>query len=321
MNSPSAPKILSVGSAIFLAASLALAGRASADEYSKSYSVTGRPSVRVDSDNGAIRVTTSDGSKVELNVKYDKSAWESAGEKGPLIDSHQTGNSVELTAYIHPDNTVDWNPLNYAERRLTIELHIPRNADLQLQTHNGVVDVSSVDGNVTIRTHNGGVTVAHLSGTLDIDSHNGGITLDGVKGSTKVGAHNGRIVGNGLDGKCEVSTHNGAVEITGRFDLLDVTSQNGAVRARAEGGSKMSSAWRIETTNARIELEIPTDLKATLNAGTTHARVTFDVPATLQGDSRGRGNKRGGEVRGTLNGGGPELLIRTTNGAIDVHKA
>jgi DUF4097 and DUF4098 domain-containing protein YvlB len=309
--------MLAICGATFLAAGLTVTSRANADEYTKSYSLTGRASVHVDSDNGEIRVITSDGTKVDFDVKYDKAAWEAAGEKGPLIDSRQSGNSVELTAYVRAQTTDDWNPSSYVERRLSIdiEVRVPRNADLRLETHNGLVDVSSVNGNVTIKTHNGGVHVARLSGTLDIDSHNGGITLDAVKGSMKVGTHNGRIAGNGLDGKCAAVSHNGAIDIKGRFDSLDASSSNGAVDARAEPGSKMSSNWSIETTNARIDLAIPTDLKATVNADTNHGQVTFDLPVTLQGAASRT------QVRGSLNGGGPDLLLRTTNGAIHVHKA
>src|SRR5262249_55488312 len=116
MNPSTAPRFLSLGCAVFLAAALAATSRANADEYAKSYSVTGRPSVRVDSDNGQIRVGTSDSPKVELSVKYDKSAWESGGEKGPFIDSHQSGNSVELTAYVKSNDDSDWNPVRFVER-------------------------------------------------------------------------------------------------------------------------------------------------------------------------------------------------------------
>jgi len=318
MNPSSPLKMLGLYGATLLAAGLTVTGRANADEYAKSYSVTSRPSVHVASDDGEIRVITSDGARIEFDVKYDKAAWEGAGEQGPFIDSRQSGNSLELTAYVRAQTTSDWNWRLWnlsGERRLQIEVRIPRNADLRLETHNGLVDVSSVNGNVTIRTHNGGVNVAQLSGTLDVDSHNGGITLDAVKGSIKVGTHNGRILGNGLDGKCAAVSHNGAIDIKGRFDSLETSSSNGAVYARAEPGSTMSSTWSIESRNARIDLTIPTDFKATLDAGTNHGPVTLDLPVALQGGSSRR------HVRGSLNGGGPDLLLRTTNGAIHIHKA
>jgi hypothetical protein len=96
-----------------------------------------------------------------------------------------------------------------------------------------------------------------------------------------------------------------------------VSSHNGSVDASAEPGSKLASAWSLESSNSWIDLAIPSDLKATLDAGAPHSVVTLELPVTLQGDSAESG---GTQVRRALNGGGPELRLRTTTGTIRVHK-
>ena len=72
----------------------------------------------------------------------------------------------------------------------------------------------------------------------------------------------------------------------------------------------MSSAWNIQTTNAAVTLSLPGDIKANVNAGTTNGHIVVDLPNQSRSDSSRT------EVHTALNGGGPDLSIRTTNGSI-----
>jgi hypothetical protein len=315
MTSSSAhPAKLIVACAILLSA--ASAGRAHAEQYFKSYPVTGRATVQVDAQLGAVHVSPSQGNQVEFDVTYDKRDWASE----PRIQSRQEGNSVTLRALTgdDADGRSWWNAWGWwgwggdYSHRLDIEVRMPKDADLRLQTTNGGIDVSSVDGTISIQTRNGRINARQLSGTIDIVSTNGGIELDTLKGAVSVHTTNGHITASRLDGKCDLSTTNGGVQVEGRFESLDLSSTNGGIVARAESGSKMSSGWHIRTTNGRVDLSVPTDLKANLNVDTNNGRIKLDLPVAMQGyEDRGL-------VRGTLNGGGPEMSISTTNAGIHV---
>ena len=284
----------------------AFAARAQADEYLKSYPLTGRATVQVQAQWGAVRVTTSTASKVEFDVTYEKRDWAA----DPPIESRQDGNVVTLTALVDERSWWGWD--TFGNRRLTILVRMPKDADLQLQTTNGDIDVAAVDGRISIHTRNGRVNAQQLSGTIDIGSSNGAISVNALKGAVTVRTTNGPITADGLDGKCEVATTNGEVRVEGRFESLDVTSTNGSIFARAEPGSRMLSGWSILTTNGGVDLAIPGGLSANLDVNTHNGRIRLDVPVTLLGEE-GRNM-----IRGTLNGGGPELSLRTTNAGIRV---
>jgi Putative adhesin len=303
-----------VACAMLLCASVA--GRAHAEQYSKAYAVTGRANVQVNARWGGVRVTTSSASKVEFYVTYDKRDWAA----DPPIESRQDGNVVALRA-LADDRSDDrswwtswgwWGWGGYSSHRLDIEVRMPKDADLQLQTTNGPIDVSSVNGNISIHTRNGRVNAQQLAGTIDIGSTNGGIDLDSLKGTLSVRTTNGHITASRLDGKCDLATSNGGMQVEGRFESLYLSSTNGGVVARAERGSTMLSNWTIHTTNGRVDLEVPTDLKANLNVDTNNGRIKLDLPVLTQGyEDRGR-------IRGTLNGGGPQVSVSTTNAGIHV---
>ena len=130
---------------------------------------------------------------------------------------------------------------------------------------------------------------------VDISNTNGAIQLTGVNGSLELGTTNGRIEVERCSGAIDASTTNGAI----RAQLLNV----------ARGAS-----LRLETTNGRIEVEVPATLAASIDAGTTNGSITSDLPVAATRISRN-------SLRGTVNGGGTQVRLRTTNGAIAIRTA
>ena len=71
---------------------------------------------------------------------------------------------------------------------------------------------------------------------------------------------------------------------------------------------------RLESTNGRISLEVPKDTKATLNARSVNGGITVDWP----GHRRESTGRRIRNLESQLNGGGPEIDVRVTNGRITI---
>src|SRR6059036_1715142 len=78
-----------------------LAPRVRAEEVVKSYTVAGRANVQVSTNDGGVRITTSDTKQVEFRVEYH--GYELS--KNLTVESRQNGDTVELTARI----TGHWN--------------------------------------------------------------------------------------------------------------------------------------------------------------------------------------------------------------------
>src|SRR4029077_18586492 len=85
-----------------LAAAALTAGSVRAEEWTKSYTVSGRAHVRVDSNDGAVRVTTGDSKQIELRVTYSGYTL----DKNLSISSRQEGDQVEFSARVH--NSMNW---------------------------------------------------------------------------------------------------------------------------------------------------------------------------------------------------------------------
>ncbi len=257
-------------------------------EFTQSFPLTGRADVHIEASDARVRVLTSDDAKVAFRVRYERNG----SDAEMPYSARQDGNVIELTEKRESHDWWNWG--NFDSGRAEIDVRMPKNADLQVQTSNGAIEVSSLTGNIRLHTSNGAITAESLKGNLQAHTSNGAISAEGV------------------DGECDLGSSNGRIQATGRFDSLDLHSSNGVVVALAQSGSTVASRWNIGTSNAPVELSIPTDLKADLDVGTSNGRVKLDLPVTVQG------YEGESHLHGTLNGGGQEVSVHTSNGPIRV---
>lgn len=285
---------------------LAAAGTAAADtpDWVKSYSVSGRANVHVHTNDGSVRVITSDTQQVEFRVKTEGSGWGFGFGDDSHIDSRQDGDLVELNAHVR--NYV----IGFNNRHTEIEVSMPKNSDLQLETSDGSIDISAVNGDVRANTSDGSIKVAQVNGTIEVSSSDGSIEARTLKGTVKLRTSDGSIRATELDGRCEASSSDGSVRVEGRFDALDVHSGNGSVTTRVASGSSISSAWQVSSSDGSVEVVLPPDFKTNLDVSTSDGHITLDLPVQVQGELSKS------HVHGLLNGGGPPFRIHSSDGSI-----
>jgi DUF4097 and DUF4098 domain-containing protein YvlB len=144
-------------------------------------------------------------------------------------------------------------------------------------------------------TNDGDIVVSGVEGELDINNTNGDVTMTGVSGSAVVHALNGEI---------------------------KITFQRVAARPMA-----------FSSLNGDIDVTFPADLRANVSLKSDNGDVYSDFDVVLQAsapkqiteDARGKGGtfkvKIEKTVRGTINGGGPEIQFTNYNGEIYIRKA
>jgi hypothetical protein len=122
--------------------------------------------------------------------------------------------------------------------------------------------------------------------------------------------HNGALKADGLRGHVKAMMVNGDVELTGMRGTIDAASVNGPLSVKM---AEVTGQMRLESTNGRILLEVPKDTKATLNVRSVNGRISVSGLGTqeVEGD-------RIRTLESVLNGGGPEIDVRVTNGRITI---
>lgn len=128
--------------------------------------------------------------------------------------------------------------------------------------------------------------------------------------NVKVGNTNGGIYLTGVTGDLRLDTTNGKIGVAGCAGSVEASTTNGGIDAELVSVAK-GQPLRFETTNGRITVTLPRDLSADVQADTTNGAIQTDLPvATTRLDRN--------SLRGTINGGGTPLRLRTTNGGIEI---
>lgn len=144
----------------------------------------------------------------------------------------------------------------------------------------------------------------------ELRSTNGSVRVGAMEGATHLMTTNGAIVAEGFRGALTGRSTNGSVTLSRMDASCDVATTNGKIRA--EFFSLRGQGCKLRTTNGSVRVALPDSIRADLVASTTNGRIACDLPIALIGESTRR------RMEGKINGGGPSLEIRTTNGAISV---
>lgn len=263
------------------------AGVASADEWSKTYTVTGHANLNVSTGDGEVNMSGTDGKQIV--AKVTTWGWK-IGPNDVVIEESQNGDTVTINV-----KTPHWN-MGWGHKGLKVDLAVPR--DLDAQIHTG-------DGNISVRD---------AGGNLQFETGDGNVTTDTLKGNVEIKTGDGNITGQGFDGSLEAQTGDGNMTVRGRFDTVHVKSGDGNVEVEAADGSKIASRWEILSGDGRIALRLPENLQADLDARTGDGEITLGMPVQVVGSiSRS-------SVHGKLNGGGGEINLRSGGGSIHIEK-
>ncbi len=191
----------------------------------------------------------------------------------------------------------------------------------------GEVDVTNVNGNLTVDVASAPVTARGTRGTLSIDTGSGAVEVTNAEGDVSVDTGSGSVDVSGVTGgSLLVDTGSGRVtgediqvdELnidtgSGRIELDNVASPN--VRLDTGSGSVRLDLTTdvelldIDTGSGRVTVAIPDNLGAELNIESGSGGIDFDMPVTVRRFSRS-------ELRGTIGDGRGRIIVDTGSGGV-----
>src|SRR5260370_630272 len=197
-------------------------GRGEEAAKSFTFNVQGRANVRVETNDGSVRVTSSEAKQVEFRVEYQ--GYELGRDL--RVDAHQDGDKVQLTARVTGHWGFSWG---HNSRRFHIEVRMPREGDLQVETGDGSVQAESINGVVNVHTGAGSVKAYSLSGTIDLHTNDGSIAVENLKGEIRLRTGDGSIEARNLDGKVQADSGDRHIRIDARVDALEMHALRAAL--------------------------------------------------------------------------------------------
>jgi hypothetical protein len=250
----------------------------------------------------------------------------------------QSGNTVRIG---HLGETQRYNHIS-----ISYELVVPAETKLESKTGSGHQEISGIVGPAEISTGSGSLRLADIVDQVRARTGSGSITMSNLHGSVRAHTGSGSIKGEhvgigtsvetrakyrgenlplaaGTGTKSSSFTDSSATGSTGNFDFqtgsgsIRVNDLRGAVRAHTGSGSieldgQPTGDWSMSTGSggliARLPAQAAFNLDAHTSSGTIHSERQVMVQGTL--------GKH--DLRGTVNGGGFHLDMRTGSGSIRI---
>jgi len=134
-----------------------------------------------------------------------------------------------------------------------------------------------------------------------------GSTLDDVSNV------NGGVDIVGIEGRIDASTVNGSVHIDGARSAVHAESVNGSVHSKwAQFPEKGEIV--MESVNGRLELQLPQDVNADVQAKSLNGSIHSDYPITVHNAFLSH------KLEGKIGNGGVSIELKTVNGSINIIK-
>jgi len=214
---------------------LAAALPASADEWMKHYTLSGKPDLRIETSDANIRVTTCDQNTIDAKVV---TSGYKIGEGGIRVEEHQTRDAVDIEVrYPHHNITVGWG-----NHRVDVIIQMPR------------------EGRVNLRTGDGNIDIGGLKGDMDLHSGDGSENLEGVEGKLHAWTGDGHITAHGRFDELELKTGDGHVDVRAANGSSLATGwrlETGDGNVSLEVPSDLAADVDLHTSDGHIDLDLP----------------------------------------------------------------
>jgi hypothetical protein len=253
----------------------------------------------VDLDGGNITVTGRDATRVVVRLHAQGSERELENLK---MSAEQDAAGIRVLG------KREGRAHRFKSAQVNATIEVPRNYNLELYTAGGAIAVRDLHGNVDGKTSGGHIDVEQIRGDVKVRTSGGRVNVKSVRGSLDVHTSGGAIgigdVANGVRAK----TSGGPIRVERASGPIDVHTSGGPIEIELVGANQGIAA---RTSGGSILLRVPRTTRATLNASTSGGRIKSELPVSPSESSERK-------LRGAINGGGPEILVRSDGGSIRI---
>jgi DUF4097 and DUF4098 domain-containing protein YvlB len=216
----------------------------------KNFTVSGTPRLNIQTFDGYISVHAWDKQEVQLTI--NKRAANEQSMSGIRISADQ--NSAEIKVVADFDKTVAAQAGEYSTNAMvSFDVYVPRNANIQLSSGDGRLELEGVNGNLNLDTGDGRIEVRAAAGHLTAKTGDGRIEVENFNGGVSADTGDGRI---NLDGRFEqlmAKTGDGSIVLALpadfnaiiETDAESVDNEAGLTLTEEQGSSKRLKRWKI----------------------------------------------------------------------------
>jgi len=291
------------------AVGIAHAGSGLRDEITDSFAVKPAGTLNFDSDLASVEITTSetDTLRAEFVREFKVSSAQEADALRQKLDVQmtKTDNDVKITVRWAGDR----NDRELRKVHVSFRIAIPRKFNLDLRTV-GSGRIGDVDGTVKAVMRGGSLQLRNVTGPVTARTDGGSIGVRDIGGDFEATSNGASIAAARVNGKVMVRANGGSITIDECTDSIDARAAGGSVAAYLSKQPRGASKLIADAGN--VELRLPESIAINIDAACSAGRLSSDFSLLGHADNE--------HWKGTLNGGGPLVMVRASAGNIYLRK-
>ena len=143
---------------------------------------------------------------------------------------------------------------------------------------------------------------------VNLDTSGGSLSIEDLKGNVIARTSGGSINVGNIVGDVELDTSGGSISTDTITGNLDAHTSGGSINVKVD--KQLSEDANLTTSGGTITARLLEDIQIDLDASTSGGRVKSDF------EVEGRVKKQ--SIKGSINGGGPKLTLRTSGGSVRI---
>lgn len=266
------------------------------DTVKKSFKVDSGGTIYIDMDHGNVEIEVGSSDEVRIEVERhadvrddDDAEW--------LLERHelemdQRGDNVTLVSRFDRDDRRWGRDRN--RLRIDVVIEIPERYNIDFTTGAGNVTIQDVEGDIAGRTGAGNIEIEDVDGEVDVSTGAGNVSVEGG------------------EGRMDVSTGAGNVELEGVIG--QVRARTGAGNVIAEISRQPDGDSRLESGAGNVTVYLEDNVGVFVDAHAAMGSASTDFSLRVRGKWMSK------SFEGDINGGGPELYMRSGVGNVTLRR-
>ena len=245
-----------------------------------------------DLDAGDVEITRGKGGA--LIVRAERCAQSREQLRDHEWSTEKRGDDVEVVSRVSDSGGFSIFGRSRNSVRVVVKASLPADFNLEFNTGAGNVTVRDVVGAVSGQTGAGNLSLRAVRGPVDLSTGSGNATLDEVLGRVEIQTGAGNVELNSVEGELAVQT--GAGNITARI------------------GRQPKSRTELQTGAGNVTVMLAPSVRVNVDAVASVGSANTDFPLKVEGSWMTK------SFEGSINGGGPEIVLRSGVGNVNLRR-
>lgn len=310
-------KLLSISLAVLVAAAPSLVQAKIERIVEKSFPVTANGQLFVRTQGGDIHVKTDPQvSEVKVRARQVINASSDAEADALLekmtLEIEQSGSEIKAQSRVTDSSSSSWSWKKRPGVVVYFDVVVPPTYATDLATSGGDVELGDSQAKAKIATSGGDIRVGHIQATVDASTSGGDVSVAGHTASAKLSSSGGDIRVGDSGAALSATTSGGDITVQSARAAVKATTSGGDVKVGFEDA--VSAEVSLASSGGDIVVTVGKAAAFHLNASTSGG----DVQArglTLQIEQGAPGKSK---LVAAVNGGGPDMKLRTSGGDVRV---